>query len=78
MPTIGMAVIGQLQHVTQPLFKLELRSVARHSAQISVGIGCSCCEGEIRKKSYKELLFYSAIYSKCVLWVQCTIFLSLP
>ena len=47
MPTNGMAVIGQVQHVTQPLFKLESRSAARHTALTSVGRGCSFCEGEI-------------------------------
>ena len=49
MPTTGMAVNGQVQHVTQPLFKLESRSAARHSALISVVIGRSFCEGEIRQ-----------------------------
>ena len=49
MPTNGMAVIGQVQHVTQPLFKLESRSAARHTALDSVGRGRSFCQGEIRQ-----------------------------
>ena len=49
MPTNGMAVIGQVQHVTQLLFKLESRDAARHTALISVGRGRSFCKREIRQ-----------------------------
>ena len=54
MPTNGMAVIRQVQHVTKPLFKLESRSAARHSALISVGRGHSFCEGEIRQEKVSK------------------------
>ena len=50
MPTNGMAVIGQEQHVTQALYRLESHSATRHSALLSVGIGRSFCEGQIREE----------------------------